>query len=192
MLKFILLCIVAISGYYAWSVFPIKHGPGVTAPNKPNYKYVAWNTPFNFKGNTLEPVRNISGQVRVLAKKQYFFDERKELSPIDILVGWDEMSDERNVEFIQFSLNNRYFDMEYTRPPIPEKKMYQQMELLHLIPSTPEIEKQVKRLRSGSIISIEGVIVNVESNENFNWTSDITSRNEKELRNLILWLTKLN
>jgi len=191
MLKYILVGILAVSGYYAWTIYPIKHGPGVITPDKPTISYSSWDKPFNLKGNTLDPIKTYSAQVRILKHKRYFFDDRTELSPVDILVGWDEMSDERNIEFVQFSLSERSFELNYTKPPIPESTMFKQMELLHLIPSTKEIDDRIKKLRSGNVIEIEGKLVDVESTENFNWTNDLLLSNSKNSNHLILWVENL-
>ncbi len=192
MFKYVLLCFLALFGYYAWTVYPINHGPGIIAPHKPNIDYLSWEKPFTYKGENIIPVKKYSGELRILAKKQYFFDDRSELSPIDILVGWDDMSDERNVSFINFSLSDRYFKMSFTRPPIPLEHMYSEMDLLHLIPSSEEVKKTMNGLRKGHIVSIEGFIVNVESSSSFNWESEHLRRDHTRLPNLVLWVNKIH
>jgi hypothetical protein len=180
-----------MSGYYAWTIYPISHGPGVLTPDQPTLSYTAWEKPFNLKGNTLEPVKGYSAEVRILKHKRYFFDERKDLSPVDVVVGWNEMSDERNLRFVQFSISNRSFDLNYTKPPIPARSMYEQMELIHLIPSTKEIESDINWLRAGSIVRFEGKLVNVESGNNFNWNSDYLESQNDRSKKLILWVESL-
>ncbi len=191
MLKYILVCILAMSGYYAWTSYPINHGPGVLTPNKPNLSYTAWEKPFNLKGNTLIPVKGYSAEVRVLEHKRYLFDDRKDLSPVDILVGWNEMSDERNLKFVQFSISDRSFEIDYTKPPIPLQSMYNQMELIHIIPSTKDIEKDIMWLRAGNIVKLEGKLVNVESGENFNWNTELLQLQDDKTKKIILWVESL-
>ncbi len=191
MLKYILLCILAMSGYYAWSVFPINHGPGITNPDRPQLNYTAFDKPFSYKGNTLDPLKRYTANVRVLQKKRYLFDERSSLSPADILVGWNEMSDERNVEFIHFSMNGRSSDISYTKPPIPVQAINKQMDHLHLIPSTKEIKSQINSLRQGHLIELEGVIVNVKSIDNYNWDSYFTNTDPDNYRKMIIWVESI-
>ncbi len=191
MLKYILLCILALSGYYAWSIYPIKHGPGVTNPERPIMQLTAWEKPFNYKGNTLSPQKRYKSDVRVLQKRRYLFDDRSELSPVDVLVGWDEMSDERNIEFIHFSMSEREARLEFTKPPIPVESINKQVEHLHLIPSSKEIKDQINRLRQGSKVKLEGIIVNVESVDNYNWSSTLTISNSETYRKMILWVESI-
>lgn len=191
MLKYILVCILAMSGYYAWTIYPINHGPGVITPDEPSITYSAWDKPFNYKGNTIEPLKNYQATTRVLKNRRYFLDDKHDLAPIDILVGWDEMSDERNLKFIQFSLSDRNFELNFTKPPIPEARIYNQMEFLHLIPSTKEIEKTINWLRTGAIVSIEGKIVNIQSNTDFDWNSEIRLTDNAETKKLIIWVESI-
>jgi hypothetical protein len=191
MLKYILLCILAMSGYYAWSVFPVNHGPGITNPNRPELNFTAFDKPFNYKGNTLKPLKRYEADVRVLQKKRYLFDARASLSPMDILVGWNEMSDARNVDFIHFSMSNRTASMSYTKPPIPVKQIHQQMDHLHLIPSNKEIKSTINGLRQGHKIKLEGIIVNIESIDNYDWDSKTILTNKEEHRKLVVWVESI-
>ena len=192
MLKYILPCIVALCGFYAWSIFPIKHGPGETIQTQPKLEYISRaEQPFNYKGNELKPIKKYEARVRVLNKKRYFFDERRDISPMDLLVGWNEMSDERNLNFIKFEMDDRDFEMEYIRPPIQENQMLSQMDLLHMIPSSPNINKEAKKLRNGNLIALEGLLVDVESSRNYNWNNNLVKAGTNETRTLIIWVTKL-
>lgn len=191
MLKYILVGILAMLGYYAWTFYPVSHGPGVVAPDKPKISYTAWDKPFSFKGNTLTPIKDYSATVRVLGQKRYFFDDKKDLAPVDLVVGWNEMSDERNLEFVQVSLKGRSFQLNYTKPPIKDSRMYNQMEHLHLIPSTREIEKTISWLRAGTILAIKGKVVNLESTNDYNWNSEILLTNDAETKKLILWVESI-
>lgn len=191
MLKIILLCVVMFTGYYAWSIFPIQHGPGVIAPNKPRVSKLTFDKPFLFNSSTVVPIRKISGQVRVLEKKRYFFDNRSQYSPIDVLIGWNELSDERNLDFLHFSLHDRYFKMNYSSPPLPINNIYNQIQLWHLMPATEEIDTDIKGIREGNVISIEGFIVNIESKDSFGWKSELSNPGEVHLKNTIVWINKI-
>ena len=191
MLKYILLCIVAFTGYYAWTIYPVKHGPGEIAPKTPEIQRVTWEKPFPFMGNTVKPVRQISGEVRVLKNKRYFIDSRSEVAPIDVLVGWKEMSDERNIDHLHFSLDNRYYEVNYSRPPLPLTEMNSQMALWHLMPSTEEIDQQIKRIRTGNTLKLKGLIVDLDSEQGFDWNSEIIKPVGGKANNLILWVTDI-
>ncbi len=191
MLRFILLGIVAFSGFYIWSVFPINHGPGELSQNKPKLERLTWEKPFQFRDATIVPLRKISGEVRVLEKKRYFFDNKREYSPIDVLIGWKALSDERNLDHIHFSLSDRYFEYEFTRPPLPVNEMLSQIDLWHLVPSNEEIDNQIKRLRKGNVISIEGYLIDIEPDTKYAWRSELVKPKNQNLKNTIVWITDI-
>ena len=191
MLRFILLSIVAFSGFYLWSVFPINHGPGEIAPNKPKIERIGWEKSFYYKSAEIIPKRKISGEVRILERKRYFFDGKSQHSPIDVLVGWNEMSDERNIEHLRFKLEDRYFDLGYSKPPLPLNQIFNQINLWHLIGSTEEIDKKIKGLRKGNIMQIEGFIVDIDFEDNYPWKSELKNRTGEHLNNTIIWITNL-
>lgn len=192
MLRFILLGIVAFSGFYIWTVFPINHGPGEITPNKPKFERLTWEKPFTFKEATIIPHRKITGTVRVLEKKRYFFDNKREYSPIDVLIGWKALSDERNLDHIHFSLDNRFFDYEFTRPPLPLNDILSQIDLWHLVPSTEQIDTDIKKLRKGNIIILEGFVIDIEPLSKYAWRSELVNPKNQDFKNTIIWVTKLS
>ncbi len=193
MLRFILLGIVACSGFYVWSVFPINHGPGQLVDTEPTVERLSWEKPFTFKYATITPLKKISGEVRVLEKRRYYFDSKSKYSPIDALVGWKELSDERNLDYLHFSLGDRYYDLSYSSPPIPLNDVYKQIDLWHLVPSSKEMEKQIKGIRKGSVLSIEGLIVNIEFEDDFPWESELTkSKRAGQLNTNVIWINEIS
>ena len=191
MFKYILLCLIAFSGYYAWTIYPISHGPGELAPDKPKFEYLRDTPVIEYQSYSLQPKMKFSGQVRVLSKKRYFLDEFKSISPYDIVIGWGEMSDERNIEFIKFRLDSREANLDYIRPPLPEKSIYEQAELIHIIPSSEEISTTISQLKQGSIIKIEGLYVDAESENSLNWSTYVSHTVPTRFENIVFWVTKI-
>tara|TARA_R110000868_G_scaffold304437_23_gene565437 strand:- start:847 stop:1431 length:585 start_codon:yes stop_codon:yes gene_type:complete len=191
MLRFILLGIIAFSGFYVWTVFPIHHGPGEITPNKPKLERVSWEKPFQFKDAKVIPLRKIIGEVRVIEKKRYFFDNKRHYSPADVLVGWKALSDERNLDHIHFSLDDRYFEYEFIKPPLPVKEILSQIDLWHLVPSNEVVDTQIKKLRKGSVISVEGYIIDLEPETKYAWRSELISPKNQNFKNTIIWITEL-
>lgn len=192
MLRFILLGVIAFSGFYIWTIFPINHGPGEVSKDKPKLERLTWEKPFEFKNATIIPLRKISGEVRVLEKKRYFFDSKKEFSPADILIGWKALSDERNLDHIRFSLNKRLFDYEFTKPPLPLNEILSQIDLWHLVPSNEDVDIKIKKLRKGHIIYLEGFVVDIEPQSKYAWRSELVNPKNQNFKNTIVWVNKLS
>lgn len=179
MIKYLALLILFASGYLIYTNYPETHGPGITAKEQPQLNRLTWQKPFSFKGATLSPTKLIKAEVRVIKRKRYYFDDFSKYAPVDALIGWNELSDERNLDHIYFSLDDRKFDLDLTRPPLEVPKIYAESDLWHLIPSTSEIDEKLKKLRDGNIIHIKGMIVNLSNNTSFDFisASEINQKN---------------
>lgn len=190
MIKYILLFLVAFLGYMAWTSIPVERGIGIQVKEEP--KISSLNTKiasFDYKEATITPKKRIEGEVRILNKKRYFVDSKKDYVPVDFLVGWNELSDTKNVEFIRFPMNGRNYDFKFASPPLPRLKIELETELWHLIPSTNEMRQQLLELRNGHIIKVKGLLVNLEEVGTINWISSETSgrKNAK-----LIWVEEIS
>ena len=176
MVKYLVFCVFVAAGYIVYTNFPVNHGPGITAKEEPEIKRLTWQEPFSFKGATLTPKKIIEAEVRIIKRKRYFFDSFSRYSPVDAIVGWNKLSDERNLDYTFFTINNRDYDVDLTRPPLEVSTIYQESDFWHFIPSSAAIEDQLKRLRDGHIIKVKGLLVDIQHDEGFDFqTSTATS-----------------
>lgn len=192
MIKYLALFVLFASGYLIYSNYPESHGPGITAKEQPQLNRLTWQKPFTFKGATLSPTKLIKAEVRVIKKKRYFFDDFSKYSPVDAVIGWNELSDERNLDHIYFSLDDRKFELDLTRPPLEVPKIYAESDLWHLIPSTSAIDEKLKSLRNGNIIYIQGMIVNLSNDTNFDFISASELTNNKNNGSFSIWIEDLH
>ena len=191
MLRFLTICIMAFAGYYFWAFFPITHGPGITADKAPTTARITWEKPFTHLDYTIIPLRKIESKARVIDHKRYFFDAKSSYSPSDILVGWGDLSDERNLDHLHFSISNRMADIDFSRPPLPITQIYQQTAFWHLVPSNEAIDKEIKKIKKGNLVTIKGFIVDVESEVYYGWKSDLITNNNAQYPNTIIWVSEI-
>lgn len=192
MVKYIALFIMFAAGYLLYYNYPQTHGPGITAKEAPKIERVAWTESISFKGASLAPVKKIRGEVRVIKKKHYYFDELSRYSPLDALVGWKELSDERNLDYLYFTLNNRDYQLDYTKPPVNLSLIAEQTDLWHLIPSNSEVEEQIDKLRNGNIIYLEGILVNISDATNYQFVSATELSNKNRKIGFNIWVEKIH
>ncbi|SMO66793.1 hypothetical protein [Gracilimonas mengyeensis] len=192
MLKYIVLCIMVIAGYLVYINYPVSHGPGKVAKEAPKIESARWEKPFEFKGATLTPKKKIAAKVRVIKKEPYYFDDFTEFSPMDVLVGWNELSDERNLEFIYFSLQDRSYEVELTRPPLEVSTIHRESDLWHLIPSSSKIKDQIKEIRNGHVISISGMLVDIDTSGEFNFTTDTEITPRQNENGFGIWVEEMS
>jgi len=188
MVKYLMFCVCVAAGYVVYSSFPVIHGPGVTASNAPEIKPITWQEPFAFKGATLSPKKRIEAEVRILDKKRYFVDTFSRFSPADVLVGWNEMSDERNIDYIYHFMSNRSFETRFTKSPIEEESIVEESDLWHLIPSTSAINERIRQLRKGHIIKVEGLLVDIDHESGFKFETSTTASSTLDKHGFAIWI----
>lgn len=191
MVKYLVFCVLVASGYIVYSNFPVNHGPGITAKEEPKIERLTWQEPFTFKGATFSPEKVIEGEVRVIKRKRYFFDSFSKFSPVDAVVGWKELSDSKNLDYIFYTLKDRSFNLDLTRPPLPVPQIYGESDLWHLIPSSKEIDKKLKALRDGEIIKLKGLLVDINSDSDFNHITNTALSESTKPQGFIIWIEDL-
>ena len=192
MVKYLVFCACVAAGYIVYTNFPVNHGPGVTAKEEPTIKRLTWQEPFSFKGATMIPKKIIEAEVRIIKRKRYFFDNFSRYSPVDAIVGWNRLSDERNLDYVFYTLDDRKFDLDLTRPPIDLYTIYHETDLWHLIPSTSDIDEDLKKLRDGHIIRVQGLLVDIEHDTGFNYETSTKISNEENPDGFALWVEELH
>lgn len=171
MVKYIALITVAVASFMAWTNFPVHHGPGIKAPESPEINRIMFPKESDFKNGRIKPTHTLKATVRILDKERFYFGDKNEYSPVDILVGWKDMSDNKNLDFMLADANNRAYSIQYSEPPMSVNRIYQHSDLWHLLPTDQETEDLIKSLRTGHIIKVKGQIVDLKVPGQYNWKS---------------------
>lgn len=191
MVKYLIFCAFVAASYVVYSTFPVNHGPGIMADEKPTIERLTWEEPFTFKGATFTPQRKINGEVRVLKRKRYFFDTFSKYSPVDAMVGWNQLSDSRNLDYIYYNLGDRTYRLDLTRPPLPMNTIYEESDLWHFIPSSEEINQKLKALRDGEIVHVKGLLVDISNESDFTFKTNTELSTAKKKKGFIIWVEEL-
>ncbi|PKD44811.1 hypothetical protein [Rhodohalobacter barkolensis] len=171
MLKHLFLVLVLAGSYYLWDQKPIKHGVGVTAPDAPVVERGFQLAEHNFKHYTLEPKYRLKTTARVVSNKRYWFDEKAELAPVDFVLGWGELSNERILDQVKTPISRRDYKIDVIRPPMTFNEIRSNLLYMHAIPANETIADQLKSIKTGHIVSIRGFIVDVYDRADVLWTS---------------------
>lgn len=179
MLK-LLFCFALAAG--AWQLFfstpsAISLSAGVKVAEAPRQSKIADKkraATYLFEGHQITPLANFSIQAKVLAREDYSFDRGAELSPVDLALGWQNMSDQRIVDQIKISQSNRWYRWRVSDFPIPRKHIETQSANMHLIPRDGTVRRQLDKIRVGQIIQLEGQLVDINGNDGFKWKSSLT------------------
>ncbi len=191
MVKYIAIGAFVFLAYLAWSMVPIDRGPGVKADKAPVLVDNSKEEPFSYNEAELMPAGSVSAEVRVISKKRYFLDGMSSFSPIDVLVGWNDLSDQRNLDYLHFDLSERTFSKKPYQLPVTHKEINEQTALWHLIPSTDEIKSELGRLRDGHLLKIEGLLVNVRDKKGLKWETSKDLFDSDKPEHEIIWVTSI-
>ncbi len=177
--RLFILSIVALGFlvYRDWDSAPVDHQPGVIVTELP----VQMNLkPSNFMLDDYLLTRKAAFEIRarVLSTEEYFMGREADLSPIDLALGWGPMSNQAVLDQLKISQSGRWFRWRYEgSPPVPEPLIISSSGNMHMIPSNKSIERRLKQLRRGSIIRLEGYLVDVDHDSGWRWRSSM-SRND--------------
>jgi hypothetical protein len=174
-MKKLLTILVGIT--FIWQMTTIERtvvlGPGVQAPDPP--LQIDISTPQEFKAEeyTITPLAEFHIRAKVLAKKRYYFDREADLSPLDLVLGWEKMSDEEILDRINIRQSDRWYLWSVDEFPIPRREIETQSANMHLLPANDEIDSLMKQTRKGQIIEIDGSLVKVTGDNGWRWISSL-------------------
>lgn len=174
-MKNLLLLIFLIAA--AWKLFvsdTVELGPGVKVLQAPIQQMVSGEQGFDFKGYQITRLASFDLKAKILSKEAYSLGRESDLSPVDLALGWQNMSDEKVLTQIDISQSNRWYHWHVKQFPIPRKEIETQSANMHLVPANDLVEDMIELAKQGQIIEIRGSLIRVESDDNWHWQSSLT------------------
>jgi hypothetical protein len=156
-----------------WQRSGIQTGAGIKAAGAPYQTASDRRDPFGVNGYQLTPVAQISWRARVLSVEPYSWDAGAAISPVDVALGWDRMSDESVLSQLKITQGQRFFTYRYQRAPIPQAEIERSAANVHMIPATDDVAAVLKRARPGEILEMKGYLVNVRGPQSFTWNTSL-------------------
>lgn len=153
----------------------IAHAPGVLVGEPPTQSDINDNESIIHGEYELTPRADFELRARVLGREDYRFDAGASLSPIDLALGWGRMSDTAILDQMEFSQSVRFFSYRWrNEPPIPTAEIVQSASNMHLIPADKSVERQLSRVRVGSVISLSGRLVDAKRADGWRWSTSLS------------------
>lgn len=187
---------IALAGAWHWwsSERSESHPPGIIAAQAPQQIDLDPSPSFEFKGRTLIRRARYQLTVRVLRKEIYRIDGAATLAPVDLAVGWGRMSDSATLDQLSITQMGRFFYWQPRNPAtfsVPAEALIAEAAQIHAIPATPEIERAVRRLRPGQVVSLAGDLVDVRDPGGFTWRTSLTRTDTGDGACEIMWIEGL-
>jgi hypothetical protein len=155
--------------YFFYESTGKTYEPGILVDSVPEQVNTKGSKVLDHKGYTLITKAAVKVRARVLGKERYYFDDGADVVPVDLALGWKEMSDQSVIDKLKIWQSNRFY---YWRTredylPVSRDKIEHNSSNWHIIPSSDEIEDKILSVSKGDIVSFEGFLVDVTKKGGF-------------------------
>jgi hypothetical protein len=174
-LSFPILIVLAWFAYKQWHQ-PLAYPPGVLIAAEPlQAGLLPTDVAFDRGEFHLTPLARFMLDARVLHRKIYRYDHQAALAPVDLAVGWGPMSDQTVLDQLSISQSARFFFYEWKGvPPLAPDEIASHATNLHLIPSNDEVAAACRKLRTGELVHLSGVLVEAAGPGIGTWRSSLS------------------
>lgn len=177
-MKFILVLAVLIVGFFYYSnesnSIEVNKNATVLVTQAPVQTPLLSAMPFRFKGFIIRPLAKFDMSARVLRREQYSVGTESSIAPVDIVFGWQHMSNYAVIEKIDITQRNRFYHWYTQNPPIPLQTIALQSANMHLIPANDDIKDIIKDIPIGGVAHLSGYLVRVEKDNGWHWQSSLS------------------
>jgi hypothetical protein len=166
---------------------------GVLAPREPSQTLLAAGPSWQQGKYRYTARAEFSMRVRVLSTERYWFDGASAVSPLDFAVGWGRMSDQAVIDQLGFGQTQRWYRYWPKGPqfPIPAQEIVSSSANMHMIPSDEAVRKSLRSVRAGDLISLDGYLVQVSSEDGWRWDTSLTRSDTGNGACEIVWVKRL-
>ncbi|HEU5136151.1 MAG TPA: hypothetical protein VFU13_13460 [Steroidobacteraceae bacterium] len=160
------LAALAVFGVYKlYTGREVAHRPGVLVAEDPQQRDIESAAVIERGEFRLRPRAEFTATVRILRREEYSFGPLADLVPTDFAVGWGPMSDSAVLADVEISQGNRFYYWRTESWPIKRRDIEKHSANWHVIPENPRVEKVLGSLRSGSVVTFSGRLVDIEGGE---------------------------
>lgn len=176
MKKFFIFILIVVTGILVYSYWPekeLRHPAGILAPDDPVQTAVRNPVDWQKDDFTITPLAEFRIKAFVLSTNSFSLGKESELSPVDLALGWGQMSNQAIIDGLEISQNNRWYKWKAELLVIPASEINTHSANMHIIPANDEIEETLDKLYKGCIIEMNGYLVSVKGNDGWHWQSSL-------------------
>lgn len=147
--------------------------------------------PWKFNEYVVTPRASYTISARVLRTARYWLGREASIAPIDVAVGWGDMSDNNVLSAISISQGGRFYFWSSSHLPRPVSVIASHSANMHLIPANDEVLEKIKSLDTGDLISMRGYLVNLASTDGWSWNSSLSRTDTGAGACELMWVESL-
>lgn len=115
---------------------------------------------------------------RVLITTSFSEGAEAQVSPVDLTLGWGPMATDAWLTKISLSHSGRYYQWETGDPDLDRRVIETHSANMHIIPRNAKVDRVLRQIGVGEIISLTGYLVNLDSVEDGWYWRSSTTRND--------------
>jgi len=120
-------------------------------------------TPYTW---TIAPRASYRITARIIRSKQYTTDWMASVSPIDLALGWGDLSETTFDDQLNWRQSGRWYFYSWRGdPPLSASYLRTHSANVHIIPANENLELAIKRLQVNDVVYLEGVLVDLEKSQ---------------------------
>ena len=171
----VILALALWGGWRHWQGRPITTPSGRLAPDVPQQLPLRDQLPIRHGEYTLEPQAIWQGRARILMTERYYLDQGAALAPVDVALGWGQMSDTQVLADLELWQQGRFlFWRPRDVPVLTPDAIIRQATNVHVIAANALIAKRLGQLRPGQTVTFIGKLVNASHADGFTWRSSLS------------------
>ena len=122
-------------------------------------------------------------------------DGGADLAPLDLGLGWGAMSDTAVVHQLEFSQMGRFFywrPRDWTTFPLSPKDTNAHAAQVHAIPADADVERRLRKLRPGHVVTLSGYLVDIRGPHGFAWNTSLRRDDTGDGACEIMWIREVS
>jgi hypothetical protein len=186
-----LIGLVVLGIWFYERTRPIPQPPGILAQDPPQISAVADKPPvFERNNHVLTGLAGFRAKARVLSVERYSRDRESRISPLDIVLGWGRLSDSVTLKGVDVAQTERRLLFKSYDPAFPDEVAVGHVLNLHLVAADEQIEARLKQLRAGSVVEIEGWLVEAVAGDGWRWRGEAREHTPQAPGNVV-WVKRI-
>jgi hypothetical protein len=143
---------------------------------------------FFFRASPVDPPAD-----GVRSRKRYLLDPTAGIAPLDLALGWGEMSDSAVLRHLSISQSGRWYQFTYGAGcPVPHRTIATQSANVHCLPGDDTVRRDLLALRENEFVELRGFLVEVTHTDNPTpWRSSLVRDDEGAGACEIFWIDEL-
>ena len=189
--QIILIGMLVLGVWFYETHRPVPQPPGILAPDAPQVASLAdVDRIFERNGYVFKPLARLKSTARVLSIERYGRDRESQFVLLDAALGWGRMSDSVMLKNVDVAQSERRLLAKSYDPAFADADVEASTVNLHLIAADADLEKQLKQLRAGNLVKIEGFLVEAAQGDGYRFKGAPRQRSP-QMPGTLLWVDRL-